>query len=208
MVRDLGLLTEKHHVFGCDVSEPARIPESVMFECVDLEDGHLPYENNQFDLVIFSHVIEHVRNPVELLGEILRVLRPDGVLYIECPSERSTWMTPWAPAHWNLILSFYDDPTHIGRPWSPQSLRRMALYYGCEPLLTVYDASLLRLLRLPFDWLYGVLWRKPDHLVESWWLAVGWASIAVIRKPEEMDAGRSFDYYSFKGKRIGPEFKL
>ena len=47
-------------------------------------DGNaFPFENNQFDYVICSHVIEHVLNPVEFLSEVFRVSSGRG--YIEYP---------------------------------------------------------------------------------------------------------------------------
>jgi SAM-dependent methyltransferase len=40
----------------------------------------MPFEDEQFDVVYCKQVLEHVRRPVALLGEIRRVLAPDGWL--------------------------------------------------------------------------------------------------------------------------------
>ncbi len=45
--------------------------------------GELPFENNEFDYVICSHVVEHVDNPEAFLQEIFRVGKGRG--YIEYP---------------------------------------------------------------------------------------------------------------------------
>lgn len=193
---------------GCDINAPKDVPEGVEFTQVDLESGVLPYDDDQYDLLIFSHVIEHVSNPVQLFGELIRVLKPGGHLYIETPSDRSLTATPWFPQHWNLILSYYDDPTHIGRPWSPQALRRLALYYGCEPLVVRRDFSMRKLVSLPFDWIYGIIRKSPDHLVDSWWRAVGWVTYGVVRKPHDSNGAPEFVYYTFKGRPIGPKFEF
>jgi SAM-dependent methyltransferase len=63
----------------------------------DLE-RFLPFRDDAFDEVFSSHVLEHVRDLIPLLGELARICRPGAVLRIEVPH-----------------LSFfgaYTDPTH------------------------------------------------------------------------------------------------
>src|SRR5208283_4697550 len=52
-----------------------------------LEDAGFPDE--AFDAVTLSHVIEHVHDPVALLAECRRVLKPDGSVVIVTPNIRS-----------------------------------------------------------------------------------------------------------------------
>jgi len=47
---------------------------------------NLPYENESFDVVFCSHVLEHVNNEEKSLLEIRRVLKKDGVLIIGMPT--------------------------------------------------------------------------------------------------------------------------
>lgn len=47
----------------------------------------LPFGNASFDVVIASHIIEHLAEPGALLHECARVLRPGGVLRLSCPSQ-------------------------------------------------------------------------------------------------------------------------
>lgn len=49
----------------------------------------LPKDIGLFDAVTLNHVIEHVHDPRELLCEIYRILKPNGVLYIATPNIRS-----------------------------------------------------------------------------------------------------------------------
>lgn len=70
-------------------------------------------KNNKatFDFIAFIHVIEHVRNPKLVLGSLLKLLKPQGILYIETPNidsflafvekENYTFLTP--PDHLNLF---------------------------------------------------------------------------------------------------------
>ena len=46
----------------------------------------LPYENETFDVVFCSHVLEHVNNEEKSLQEIKRVLKKDGILIIGMPT--------------------------------------------------------------------------------------------------------------------------
>lgn len=46
-----------------------------------LREEGLPFEKESFDVVVFSHVVESVKNPAFAVGEIHRVLRPGGICY-------------------------------------------------------------------------------------------------------------------------------
>jgi SAM-dependent methyltransferase len=46
----------------------------------------LPFEDARFDLVFYHHVIEHVADPERSLGELARVLRPSGWLFLGTPN--------------------------------------------------------------------------------------------------------------------------
>jgi len=48
-------------------------------------DQEIPYPSNSADVVIFSHVIEHLPRPEFTLSEIARILRPGGILLAGSP---------------------------------------------------------------------------------------------------------------------------
>ncbi len=49
-------------------------------------DAHkLPFLDGSMDGVLIQGVLEHVRDPSRIVGEILRVLRPQGVVYADVP---------------------------------------------------------------------------------------------------------------------------
>ena len=55
----------------------------------NVEKQPFPYENDFFDAVVASHIIEHLYHPEIALKELYRVLKPGGVIIIGVP------MQPW-----------------------------------------------------------------------------------------------------------------
>lgn len=47
--------------------------------------SHLPFKNSAFTLVICRFVLEHVEDPITVVSEIYRVLKPGGIIYIDMP---------------------------------------------------------------------------------------------------------------------------
>ena len=50
----------------------------------DLNDK-LPFDSDTFDSILLSDVLEHIRKPEQLLNEIQRLLKKDGVLIMNVP---------------------------------------------------------------------------------------------------------------------------
>lgn len=48
-------------------------------------NGRLPFEDAMFDTIILSDVIEHIKEPNQLISECVRVLKKDGCLFINAP---------------------------------------------------------------------------------------------------------------------------
>jgi ubiquinone/menaquinone biosynthesis C-methylase UbiE len=57
---------------------------STLVECKEFDGYTIPYDNNSFDLVILTHVLEHVEYPRKLLYELARVTK---YVCIEVPLE-------------------------------------------------------------------------------------------------------------------------
>ena len=78
-------------VHGCDVSEIAvreACGRGVIGVCTDLNFDGLPYRRDAFDWVTCLEVVEHVIDPLRLLRELHRVLRPGGHLIMTTPNIR------------------------------------------------------------------------------------------------------------------------
>ena len=79
-------LYKKHRVIGIDTSaemlKSARKKCSENIQVIKMDGNALLFDNNQFDYVVLSHVIAVVDDPQQLLQEVLRVLKPQGKLFI------------------------------------------------------------------------------------------------------------------------------
>ena len=55
-------------------------------------DRPLPYEDASFDAVVLKDVLEHVADPVALVCEVRRVVRPGGLVFASSPdAQRWVW---------------------------------------------------------------------------------------------------------------------
>lgn len=70
----------------------------------------LPYENNFFDLVICSEVLEHLKNDKKALVELHRVLKPKGKLIVTVPNYNFPFL--WDPLNW-VLMHFFNK--HINK---------------------------------------------------------------------------------------------
>lgn len=75
-------------VCGIDISEVALKKAELRGIKVKLGniDNNLPFDDDIFDVVVCSEVIEHLFNPIESLEEIQRVLKPEGYLVLTTPN--------------------------------------------------------------------------------------------------------------------------
>jgi 2-polyprenyl-3-methyl-5-hydroxy-6-metoxy-1,4-benzoquinol methylase len=78
----------------------------------------LPFENDYFDFVYCNSVLEHVHDVEMTVSEMLRVVRPDGLLFIKFPDYRSFYeghyKVGWLPKLPRLLGRIYLKS--IGRP--------------------------------------------------------------------------------------------
>ncbi|MBR9677240.1 class I SAM-dependent methyltransferase [Candidatus Woesearchaeota archaeon] len=85
------LKTKGNHIgFGIDISPTqVKIVKKKGFntECLDLNKDKLPYQNNYFDYIFATELLEHLFNPMMLFKEIKRVLKPQGLFLITAPND-------------------------------------------------------------------------------------------------------------------------
>jgi len=50
----------------------------------------IPFENDSFDFLLSEHVLEHITDPIRSLHECIRVLKPNGHLFVFLPHKERT----------------------------------------------------------------------------------------------------------------------
>lgn len=162
-------------VHGVDILNQPDRPGFYSFKVVELDNGVLPFPDNYFDAVLFTHVIEHLRSPLELGKEIHRVMRKGAGIYVETPN----WTTTFVPSfgfhrEQHNPFNFYDDPSHV-KPWSKGGLFEF-LFQGCG-LQVMKVGNTRNWLKMPASSLlilYGLLTGNRSYVVSSFWNLYGW----------------------------------
>ena len=163
----------------------------------------LPFEDNTFDCVVTSEVLEHIQDDVSVLSELHRVLKPGGSLGVTVPS--------WWPEKINLMLSDeYHAPKSVGghvRIYSATELKAKLRSAGLE----VIDSHHAHALHSPYWWLKCAVGpRNNDHsLVKKYREFLEWD---IMTQPRSMQVaeralsplmGKSFVVYSRKPLTVG-----
>ena len=76
--------------------------------CGILEEAN--FDDNFFNTVMLSHVLEHLPSPKKTLKEIYRILKPSGKLYIFCPNSKG-YMSKLFGRYWHgwhIPFHFYN----------------------------------------------------------------------------------------------------
>jgi SAM-dependent methyltransferase len=115
----------------------------------NLEEG-LPTLERQYDLVICSHVLEHIAFPAKLMADLKFVLKPKGLLIVALPNLMHY------RSRFKLLMGNFDyeesgiwDETHL-RWYTFKTGRDLLLKYGftIEKAWVAGDLPFLRLLKI------------------------------------------------------------
>jgi len=97
--------------FDCDELVLNRARQELNGSCVRFDQGdiyNLPYQDEEFDKIILSEVLEHLPDDVNALIEVKRVLKPGGILFVTVPNRNYPFL--WDPINKTLETFFC---THI-----------------------------------------------------------------------------------------------
>lgn len=114
--------------------------------CHDLVAGYgerLPFPSDTFDVVASFQVLEHVRDPEQVLREAYRVLQPGGIAFVKCPNfilfHEAHYNLPWLPLLPKPIARVYvrllgKDPAFLDHLnyTTPRRVERMLKAIGCQ----------------------------------------------------------------------------
>lgn len=95
-------------------------------EVVDIQD--IPYEDNYFDVIYCSHVLEHVKDDKKAMSELYRVLKPGGIALVLVPINGISFEMP-----------FDEAVTLENEEYNTPELREK--YYGQDDHLRLYGTD-------------------------------------------------------------------
>lgn len=100
---------------------------------------HIPFPDNEFDIVYLMQVFEHLRNPHIFMNELSRILKPNGELYIAIPNSASMWKEVFGE-NW---VSGWFAPFHLFH-YNSKNLSEIANSHGIETITSWSNT--------PIDW--------------------------------------------------------
>ena len=122
---------------------PDKYPVNCQFKRADLQRDRLPWPDASMTAVTCMHLVEHLPDSSFLMGEVARLLAPDGRAYFETPHPRTVDLpSPTGNAAGTFTLNFHDDPTHI-RVVPTAMLAGMARSNGLEIITEGISRNLL-----------------------------------------------------------------
>ncbi len=86
----------------------------------------LPFHNGHFDAVVCTQVLEHVREPSQILQELYRVLRPGGKLFLSAPQ---SWYQHQKPHDYYRYTAFGLRYLFEKAGFEVQSIENMGGYF-------------------------------------------------------------------------------
>lgn len=87
----------------------------------NIETDTLNQSDGSIDFITMNAVLEHIKDPSNILKEAKRVLKHEGLLFIRTPN-------------WQMdFKNFYNDPTHV-KPYSPETIKNTLNLAGFKVL--------------------------------------------------------------------------
>jgi SAM-dependent methyltransferase len=138
-----------------------------------LEFDDIP--NDFFDVIMMSHVIEHLYNGDRVLTSLVPKVKQHGVIYIEFPGFRSTKFPSMRET-----LNFFDDPTHV-RIFSIQEILNILTPLKCFPIRFGTRRNWFYIFMMPIL-IPKVVFQRGYLLGGDFWDLFGFAEFVYARK--------------------------
>ena len=150
-----------------DISE---LSTSCTFGLGNIDD--IPLKDSSLDAVICSEVLEHVDSPNESVRELVRVLKPGGVMALSVPRYLPELIC------WKLSKEYSKTPGGHVRIFKHQELKNLAVSNGLEYQSFHWAHGL----HSPYWWLQCLFWqtKEDSFLVKQYHKLLVWD---LMKKP-------------------------
>jgi ubiquinone/menaquinone biosynthesis C-methylase UbiE len=113
----------------------------------------IPFEDSSLDAVICSEVLEHVDSPNESVKELVRVLKPGGVMALSVPRYLPELIC------WKLSKEYSKTPGGHVRIFKHKELKNLAISNGLEYKSFHWAHGL----HSPYWWLQCLFWKTKEN---------------------------------------------
>tara|TARA_Y100000816_G_C26038268_1_gene543705 strand:- start:453 stop:1175 length:723 start_codon:yes stop_codon:yes gene_type:complete len=113
---------------------------------------NLPFEENTFDHVVCSEVLEHIIDYESALKEIKRVLKPDGTFALSVPKFFPEWVC------WKLSKDYQNEPGGHVRIFKYKELKNSVSTLGFK----FYKRHWAHALHSPYWWMQCFFWETKN----------------------------------------------
>lgn len=136
----------------------------------------LPLKDNSVDEIVASHIIEHVDDVMDFMGEVWRVCKPGALVYFRFPHGSSKYVTWKDPTHRRGVFlatfEYFDPNTFDGKAWGyyhPAKFEITKRVINFNMNSDIWEAQAIRrtLGRL-FDWLANRN-ERAQYFCERFW---------------------------------------
>lgn len=125
-------------VTGIEIdAEAVRVARNSGLDVTEGDYRKLAQLTTQFDCIVCSHVVEHVYNPIDMLGLLLSRLKPNGVLLLSMPNSQSHVRQQYSE-NWRGL----EAPRHIAIPslsWMRGFLSKQG--YDVKQMQSLHDLT-------------------------------------------------------------------
>lgn len=107
------------------------------FELKEMDATAMEFSANSFDGAFLCWVLEHVPDPIRVLSEVRRVLRPGSVIYVTEVMNASFFLDPYSPNVWKYWMAFNEyQLEQNGDPFVGAKLGNFLLQLGYRDIQT------------------------------------------------------------------------
>ena len=132
----------------------------------------IPFENSSIDAVMCSEVLEHIDSPEESIKELIRVLKPGGVMALSVPRYLPELIC------WKLSKEYSKTPGGHVRIFKHNQLKDLAVSNGLEYRSFHWAHGL----HSPYWWLQCLFWKTKEtsYIVKQYHKLLVWD---LMKKP-------------------------
>lgn len=124
-------LAAAHHMLATTAYAQGR------FHLQEMDATNMTFKANSFDGAFLCWILEHVPDPIRVLSEVRRVLRPGSIVYITEVMNSSFFLDPYSPNVWKYWMAFNDyQLSQAGDPFVGAKLGNFLMQLGYHDIRT------------------------------------------------------------------------